>query len=249
MKKRIAVLLFAAVSMPLFAKNMYIPAAGVTPGQNGTFWRTDLRIYNPSPDEAIHVSLHFLPQGMDGTNISGRIFTIPARGTLVLDNVVATLAPHLATALGAIRVDSDTHHSYEFVASSRTYTTTTSSGTRGQFVPALGAADAVSRSAVLHVVSSNDCRTNFGVMNPGLQPVTVKIRLLGTDGSAFLESQTLTIQPRSMDQWSLQSLFGGVFMPDGTAIVEASGPVFTWGSVVDNVSGDPIFVKGAEDRP
>lgn len=246
MKKWIAVLLFAAT--PLFAKNMYIPAAGITSGQNGTFWRTDLRIYNPSPEETIEVSLHFLPQGMDGTNVGGRTFSIPPRGTLVLDNAVATLAPQFAAALGAIRIDSDAGRSYEFAASSRTYTTG-AHGSLGQFVPALDPAEAITRSVVLHVASTNQFRTNFGVMNPGLGAVTVRVKLLGIDGSVFLESQPLTIEPRSMEQWSLPSLFGGVFMQNGTAVIEATAPVFTWGSVVDNVSGDPIYVRGVLDQP
>jgi hypothetical protein len=44
------------------------------------------------------------------------MFHIGKRETLVLDNVVATLAPELTSAVGAIRIDSDTYASFEFIA-------------------------------------------------------------------------------------------------------------------------------------
>lgn len=244
-----AVLLTMQLATAAFAKNMYIPVAGVTPGSNGTFWRTDVRIFNPSSDEAIGVTLHFLPQGMDGTNIPGRVFRLAPRETLVLDNAVATLAPHFATAVGAIRIDSDDGRSFEFIASSRTYTGTgdaTRPGTYGQFVPALGIADATRNATILHIAARPDVRTNLGVMNPGLEPVTVRFTLLGIDGQPFLESVPLVVQPRSMQQWAMTDafLFGGVYAENGTVLVEATAPVFAWGSVVDNQSGDAIFVRG-----
>lgn len=113
------------------------------------------------------------------------MFHIGKRETLVLDNVVATLAPDLTSAVGAIRLDSDTYASFELIASSRTYTGSgdvTRPGTYGQFVPALGSADAVRSCAVLHVASRPDVRTSLGVMNPGLDEVTVRMTLLGIDG-------------------------------------------------------------------
>src|SRR5687768_14511835 len=162
-------LLTTQFAMTAEAKNMYIPVAGVSAGTNGTFWRTDVRIFNPSAAEEISVTLHFLPQGADGRNIPGRVFTIGRRGTLVLDNVVATLAPHLSSAIGAIRIDSDNGRSYEFVAASRTYTNSadpTRPGTFGQFVPAFEWDEANLRAAVLHVTIRPEFRTNAGVMNP-----------------------------------------------------------------------------------
>lgn len=233
------------------AKNMYIPAAGVTAGSNGTFWRTDLRIYNPSTVDEIDVTLHFLPRGVDGRNIAGRMFHIGKRETLALDNVVATLAPELASAVGAIRIDSDTYASFEFIASSRTYTGTgdvTRPGTYGQFVPALDPADATLSSAVLHVANRPDVRTNLGVMNPGLEEVTVRMTLLGIDGRPFLESGPMIVPPRSMGQWSITHLFGGLYAENGVVVIEAMTPVFTWGSIVDNYSGDAIFVRGVANQ-
>ena len=49
-----------------------------------------------------------------------------------------------------------------------------------------------------------------------------------------------------MQQWAMTDafLFGGVYVENGTILADATAPVFTWGSVIDNVSGDAIFVRG-----
>ena len=242
-----AVLLAAQLAPSAVAKNMYIPAAAVAPGANGTFWRTDVRIFNPSSSEEIDVTLHFLPQGLDGRNISGRMFHIGKRETLVLDNVVSILAPHLTSVTGAIRIDSDTWKSFEFIATSRTYTTSadaTRPGTFGQFVPALEEADARASTAVPQVAVRPDVRTNAGVMNPTSEPVVLRVSVLSTDGRLFVSSQPLTVPPKSMRQWSFTELFGGLYLADGTMVIHADAPVFTWASVVDNFSGDAIFIRG-----
>lgn len=246
----LAALLATQLATTAFARNKYIPAAGRTAGANGTYWRTDVRIFNPSSADDINVTLHFLPQGMDGRNIPGQRFRIGKRETLVLDDVVSILAPGATGAIGAIRIDSDhAHANDDFIASSRTYTNgggPTRPGTYGQFVPALELEDATRSAAVLHIATRPDVRANLGVMNPGLEPVTVRFTLLGIDGKPFLGSLPLVVPPRSMQQWSMTDafLFGGVYVANGVIIADATAPVFTWGSVIDNDSGDSIFVRG-----
>ena len=250
----LAALLATQLATSAVARNMYVPAVAKTSGANGTSWRTDIRIFNPSNVSDINVSLHFLPQGMDGSNISGRGFMIRKRETLVLDDVVSILAPAATNVVGAIRIDSDhAHTNDDFIVSSRTYTGTGNAarpGTYGQFVPAFGVAEATRSSAVLHVASRPDVRTNVGVMNPNLEPVTVRLTLLGTDGQPYLQSVSLVVPPRSMQQWSMTDalLFGAVYADNGVIIAEATAPVFTWGSVIDNYSGDAIFVRGVDSN-
>ena len=87
-------------------------------------------------------------------------------------------------------------------------------------------------------------------MNPGLEPVTVRFTLLGIDGQPFLGSLPLVVPPRSMQQWSMTDafLFGGVYVANGVIVADATAPVFTWGSVIDNQSGDSIFVRGVAQQ-
>ena len=237
------------LTAPLQAKNMYIPAAGKAPGANGTYWRTDVRIFNPSRVKEISVRVWFLPQGVDGRNIPGRTFQIGKLETLVLDDIVAAVAPGL-TGIGAIRIDSDHAHSNdEFIATSRTYTNSADParrGTYGQFVPALEETEARRSTAVLQVAVRPDVRTNVGVMNPANENVTLQIRVLGTDGTVYLHSPSLEVPAKSMQQWSLSDLFGGIYAADATVIIGASAPLFTWGAVIDNDSGDSIFVRGID---
>ena len=245
----LALLLSTQIAATAAAKNMYIPAAAHSPGRQNTLWRTDVRIYNPSPVHDIGVTLHFLPQGMDGTNIPGRVFSIGKRQTLVLDDVVATLLPEMDSVVGAIRIDSDTDKSYEFIASSRTYTNApfTNPGTYGQFVPALDMSSATTRAVILHAAVTQEFRTNVGVMNPGYEPVTVKMKLVGIEGADYLESPPFEVPPKSMRQWSTMELFGGFYVPNVNIVVGSTLPVFSWASVVDNISGDAIFVRGMDE--
>jgi DNA polymerase III delta prime subunit len=252
MRNRI-VFLVAVLSLTIGAnaENKYIPAAASAPGGFGTYWKTDVRIFNPSHEHDIDVTVHFLPQGMDGTNISGRVFHVAKRATVVLDDVVALFVPPGTPSTGALRLDSDTDKSYSFVASSRTYTQSgdvTRPGTYGQFIPAYTAGTALKETVLLHVTSRLEARTNVGVMNPGSEPATVTMKLVGIDGVTYLTSDPQEIPPKSMRQWSVSDLFGGLFVTDSTVSVSSTLPVFTYASVVDNASGDAIYVTGVEDR-
>lgn len=242
-------LVFFALSLlatSSFAKNMYIPVAGRVPGANGTFWRTDVRIFNPSAVSDIQVTLHFLPMGLDGSNIPGRLVTVPKRQMVVLDDVVGNFF-ELPSAIGAVRIDSDTDFSYSFSADSRTYTDSTSGGTFGQFVPAMDGA--FKKSVVLHVSRTNAFRTNAGVMNANREPVVVTASLVGADGTLMTPEVALTIPPMSMIQSDIASMFGTTReVANGFILFDATLPVLTWASVIDNQSGDPVFVPGAEDK-
>ena len=169
MRARTFVLALTLLAGAAQAENMYIPVAGIAPGANNTLFRTDVRIFNPAP-YAIDVTLHFLPTGVDGSNISGRVFHVGAREMIVLDNVVERINPGTQTALGAIRIDSDTDASYAFLADSRTWTSNpmpNGFGGYGQFIPALHPDEAKRETVILHLASTPEHRTNIGTMNPG----------------------------------------------------------------------------------
>jgi hypothetical protein len=245
--------LFAA---PSFAKNLYIPVGGVAQGANNTLFRTDVRLFNPSASLPISVSVHFQPAGMDGSNIPGRLVSIGPRQLVVLNDVVTFLG-WPAPAIGAIRLDSDTDRSYEFVAESRTYTDSPNSaapGTFGQFIPALDPADALRKIVITHLSHSASLstgfRTNAGAMNPNAEPAIVTPRLFAADGTLVAEGQAFTVPPHSVIHLSLPAMIGNpsLELADGYLLLDATQPVFGYGSVVDNRSADQFFVVGAEDR-
>ncbi|MGN6183546.1 MAG: hypothetical protein ACTHQM_07820 [Thermoanaerobaculia bacterium] len=252
--KRIAiglvVLLFAAGSAA--AKNLYIPVAGSAPGANGTRFRTDVRIFNPSSTQSIGISIHFLPQDMDGSNISGRIVYIEPRQVAVLNDIVANFLQWPVPAIGAIRLDSDTDRSYEFTAESRTYTDSPNAsapGTYGQYIPALDPdKDAVKTGIVTHVMSTAAFRTNAGVMNANRESVGVRVKVMTVQGTVAAESPMISVPAMSMTLQSLAQLTGlNSELTDGYLVIESTHPVFPFASVLDNQSNDSIFVPGTAD--
>lgn len=248
----ISALLLTTVSAT--AKNLYIPVAGVAPGVNGTLFRTDVRLFNPSETKTLGVTLHFLPQGWDGTNIPGRVVEVGPRKMVVLNNVVQDFLQWPAPVVGAIRIDSDTDNSYSIIASSRTYTDSpnpAASGTYGQFVPAIDVVNAKHKTVVLHVSHSLDFttgfRTNAGVMNPQRQPTDVSISLHRADGT-LIGTAIRNIQGMSMLQESVAAMFGlTANVEEGFLVYESVLPVFTFASINDNRSGDGFLLTGEED--
>ena len=234
------------------AKNLYIPVAGEVPGANNTYFRTDVRIFNPSYEHDIDISIHFLPTGMDGANISGQLFRVPKRQMLVINNVLRQLAGVTTPAIGALRLDSDTDKSYDFIAESRTFTDSPKPevpGTYGQFIPALDVNTAKAKSIVTHATQNANFRTNAGIMNPQRTAATVTPSLVFPDGTLIAEGAPITVAPMSMIQTSVAAMFGTDRQFDDAFIIfDSSAPVFTFLSVIDNRSGDPFFVPGAEDK-
>ena len=250
--KRLTILTALLIATAAEARNLYIPIAGEVPGANNTYFRTDVRIFNPSYVHDIDVTIHFLRAGQDNANISGQVFHVPHRQMLVLNNVVRQLYGVTTPALGALRLDSDTDYSYDFIAESRTYTDSPNpavAGTYGQFIPALDVTTAKEKTIVVHAIHSNDFRTNVGIMNPQRVPATITPSLVFPDGTLIAEGAQITVPPMSVVQMSVPAMFGtDRQFDDGFVVLDASAKVFGYLSVVDNRSGDPFFVPGVEDK-
>src|SRR3954447_9150077 len=118
------------------------------------------------------------------------------------------------------------------IASSRTYT----DGTYGQFVPFRGASEAKTSADILQVEVSPKFRTNIGVMSPNAANVTIK--LLDAAG-ALLERYDFPLPPLQLVQIPLRAN-----VTNGRVRVESDVPLFSYGSLIDNRTGDPTFVAG-----
>lgn len=53
-----------------------------------------------------------------------------------------------------------------------------------------------------------------------------------------------------MQQWSMTDaiVFGAVYVWNGAIVAETTAPVFTYASIIDNQSGDAMFVRGVAAR-
>jgi PKD repeat protein len=229
---------------PMVAEASWVVAAAHTGGINSTTWRTDLVIVNPTTETAAY-ALELLPSDTDNSAPTSASFELGPGGLVRHQDVVGQVFDF--SGVGALRV---VPSSGSVVVASRTFTET-GAGTVGQFipgVPASSAADPAATGHLIHLSSSatpgSGSRTNIGFANPGGTPMTLSTRVVSAEG-ALLQSFTTTVNALGHTQERLSA-----HVPDDdrrgmSAMVSATGPndrFFAYASVVDNRSGDPIFL-------
>ncbi|MEO8215759.1 MAG: hypothetical protein ABI718_01635 [Acidobacteriota bacterium] len=249
MKRLVIVAAILLVCRPAAAGEKFVAAAAHTAGSNNTFFKTDLRIVNLSSTSA-EVKATFLPAGVDNSAAQPITVSIGSRQSMEWIDVLSSLFG-LPTAVGAIRISSGA----DLVVSSRTYTPSGNAacpGSYGQFIPGVDSGTALSRSVIPNVTISGSpavgFRTNLGFVNPTAGSITVVVTLRSADGSNA-GSGTVTLPPLGFLQQSASDLFK-VTSPDSTndfVEIAASAPIFAYASVVDNESGDPVFIPASLD--
>lgn len=223
--------------------SMFIPVAGSVAGAFGTRFVSDVRIGNPGTSTA-RTTLFFTPSGADGaTTFSAVRLEVPPGETVALDDIVASLFHESGT--GAIEIRGDAP---SLVVASRIYNAT-ASGTYGQFVrvgDSVASLESEVTLEILHLSNGPASRSNLGVTEVGGGSGTIEVRLVDASGTP-LGLETVELAPFSHLQ---MPLLGG---PAGTPseafraevrVVAGDARVVAYGSVVDNVSGDAIFVPG-----
>ena len=229
------------------ATELYFPVLAAITGQGGTRWNSDVRLVNRSGGAA-SVSLEYYAEGASGNaspTATAGPFPINPGAELMLDDVVnAQLG--IADGKGGVKVTSDQPLS----GASRVYNDQRSkgNGTLGQQVPAMTMAQALSAGMVpmlANVPQSSGAgfRANIGWFNPNGGSVTITFTFFAADG-ALLGTATRTIGGHGLVQENASSLLGalantGDFYLTFTA---SGGAVFVYGTLVDNVSGDSIYV-------
>jgi hypothetical protein len=231
-----------------------VPAAANVEGANQTRWRTDLQL-KAVGDEPATVTLELLESRRDNSSPAAVEVTVAAGESLRLPNLVDR--EFGVTGTGALRL---TATSGRFLAASRTYNDDPA-GTYGQTVPAVPEAAAIGlgESATLIQLSrspdpASGYRTNLGLVNLTDGPVTAVVELYRADGGA-LGALTADLKPYEHRQLNdVFGLAGAVEVGDGFAVVRTTtqegGRVLAYASVIDNGSGDAVFMlAGADDEP
>jgi PKD repeat protein len=221
--------------------SLVLPAVGRAPGANGTFWRSDVTLFNPTTS-TLGFTLRYIAAGTDGRNAPSRNYALaPSTGSTFSDvlNIFG-----ITSGSGALEVRWNATTGP--VVTSRTYTSTTDGGTFGQSI------DPVARfradSYVTGLRSDASYRSNVGLVNGNDATIGVTVTLLSSFGTVAATNY-VQIAPRSQAQYSLSALFPNVNASSlGSFTMQAhtdSGAVlFAYGSVVDNASGDPVFFAG-----
>ena len=221
-----------------------IPAAAHVDGLQGTFWRTDISIVNPYSWRSVTVTVKLLKSDTDNTSGASRSYTLGPAQTLTLRDVVDQVFGFYGT--GALVIWAD--QSVYFTATARTYT-----GAAGTFGQTENAQQYVGGNGGLGLIAGlrndNQFRSNLGAVNASNVALTLTVGVYGTSG-AFLGSKTITLQPWSHTQFGVGT-FAGAFT-EGYArwTCQATTSRVQWlayGSVVDNVSGDAVFVEDRYD--
>jgi hypothetical protein len=121
------------------------------------------------------------------------------------------------------------------------------------FIPGMAASQAYGQSVLTSVRNGGTgegFRTNVGLFNPGIAPVSASFRIFvgaAQQGTAVVR----TVGPHSGVQ--VNAIFTAAGVADvatsnAVVTVDATGPVFSYAAVIDNATTDPYLVVGSLDR-
>jgi len=223
---------------------LVIPAVGRTQGAGSTFWRSDVTFYNPSA-VTLNLSISYLPQGSDNRNAAVRTAVIYAGTSATIRDVLTWAGA--GNGSGALRIQWAGNIAGP-VVTSRTYTPRASdNGTYGQSIDPVDSRSFSARKVVTGLRSDSQFRSNAGFVNGSAESISARVALVSPSGQE-LASGFIALAPRSQTQLSLASLFPSISVDSlGNVTLRAettSDALFAYGSVIDNFSGDPIFIGG-----
>ncbi len=223
-------------------QNVYlVPAVAHNPGANNTLWRTALAVANLT-DQRASFSLTFLTPSTSMV----RSQTLEPGNATEWNDVLANLfgvASDVSTQ-GAIQISSNQPLSIGSVDYNQT-----STGTFGQGIPALTAADAITfgmEGVLLPLRNTSAFHTNVGIVNLGEQSETVVLRLFDAAGNQVGNTRTVTAGPGLwIQQYDIFRFLGAQETPFAYLTIRVQtqgGMIWAYASVVDNTTGDPTTV-------
>lgn len=225
--------------------HLLVSAAAHVGGLENTDWRTNLEIYNPQATP-VELQLNLLMSGEDNSSPPSVTMTLGQGACVRLADVLDNQFSHEGTA--ALEVHS---LSGDLVVASRTFNST-DDGTYGQFLPGIGPAETTTSGEEARIIqlaqdTTDDTgfRTNIGFVNRAPTTTSVKTDLYSSDGTHL---SALTTQLDPFEHRQVNRIFRQVTsapVTNGYAIVttqSAEGSFVAYASVIDNASGDPIFI-------
>ncbi len=247
----VGITLAAASTAVVSAQTLYIPASANAEGVNDTRWRTDLQVKAPEPRRRRSRSRSSRAARTTARPSPSKA-TVGAGESLRFGNILETEFGYTGTA--ALRL---TATEGRILATSRTYNDDPG-GTYGQTVPAVAAEDGFgygSEATLILLSRSPDpaagFRTNIGFVNLVGTQTRMEVDLFAADGTG-LGTVTRTLKPYEHRQ--VNDVFhavGADDVPDGYAVVRTTseeGLFVAYASVVDNGSGDAVFLLGEAEN-
>jgi hypothetical protein len=219
----------------------YIAAGARVTGVENTFWVTDVAIANFSTGTVV-CNIAYLAKNQNNTTPLSSTFTIESGEQQVLADIFGTVF-NLEEADGGLRIT--TSHP-DVKVSSRTYNAAGAVGTYGQYIPGMELSEALApgvKAVILQLEEDADFRSNIGLLNrTAISNVEVQIDLFAADGTK-LGTRYEDLLPYEMVQFNISRHTGTV--QSAYAVIDVlteDARVFAYASVIDNGSGDPVFM-------
>lgn len=240
----------STLATPASAHSLIIPAAANTDGVNQTRWRTDLQVM-AAGSEPVTFTVELLRTGEDNTDPVSIDRSVAPDSSLRLANLLETEFGFVGTAALRVRATDG-----EIRVNSRTFNDDPT-GTYGQTVPAVPETRATEfggHATLIQLSRSSDpasgFRTNIGFVSMVAQPIVVTVDLFDATGSSL---GTVTRSLQAFEHRQINDAFravGSDAVDDGYAVVSTptrGGRFVSYASVVDNGSGDAVFIVGEND--
>ncbi|HNX49525.1 MAG TPA: YCF48-related protein [Thermoanaerobaculaceae bacterium] len=233
-----------AAAQQAIGEPIYILTSAHSSGAAGTNWRTDLEVHNPGNATASFTIALLKRDSWDNDHAPTKSFSLPAHRSAAYPDVV--LQQFSFSGAAALRVVTT---SGGVLVSSRTYNDQPG-GTFGQLVPGLTVSEAFGAGEEARLVQlSHDpsgtagYRTNIGVVNPAGRTVALTIKLYDASGTLLGTVPTGYLMPYAYTQYDkvFEKVTTGK-VDDGYAVITANAAFYAFASVIDNHTGDPVFI-------
>jgi len=226
-------------SIPLPPAVRVLPALGSGPGNNGSFFKTSLQLYNPKT-AAISGKIVFHPAGAQGTASDPSLaYSIPAGKTLTFADLLPAMG--IAAGLGSADVIADTASPLP-VTLARVFNDAGAAGTTGLAFEAMETGEALGAGGVGALLAPTDMqkfRLNIGLRTLD-QGASMTVTVRDRDGQVLKTMQQSYPATFFAQSGSADFLEGFVLTGGETISIElTAGSAFVYGSTTDNVTNDP----------
>lgn len=226
-------------SKAYFSSRIFIPAVARTKGGHGTNWKSDVMILNQRHN-ANSYRISFVPAGSSWMEkINCQSFSINPMEAILYEDVLLNACGIEENASGNLVIEADN----PLIASSRLYNDQPN-GTYGQYIMSKNYMEGFfdEKSYILGLRNDENFRTNIGLVDLWGIGGEVNIKAYNANGELFGEAKMHTKQ-FGWNQISWDGLgFGQTENAYITIDVISGGYFFAYASVIDNKTGDAIFI-------
>ena len=213
-------------------------------GAEGSFYETDLDLSNAAGGDVEYV-FSWLPRGENNSDpVQSDTFTLGAGKSVRYANVLSEVFDLEPDSFGALLIEAT---SADLLAMARIDNTPQEpgAGSFGQAMPAMSAGDCTGKDVkrrLLFGTEHAEMRFNVGCVNFADKAARIRFELYASDGT-MLGTESLILMPWSNDQ--INRIFDAYHPVTGHVDFWSGSPtgkVYCFGSVLDNVTSDPMTV-------